>query len=224
MIRLHFVVEGPTEKTFVKQVLTPHLSERDIFPDVRCIETGRKRNKVYKGGMTHYEKAKHDLLQWMKQDSHPEAYFTTMFDLYRLPETFPGHSTARKVKNIYDRVKKLEIELKQDVSHPQDQFIPYIQVHEFEAILFSQPGKFSYCFPNQTSAIESLTEINNKFESPEHINDDNPPSKRIINWLPGYDKISDGPLLAIEIGIEEIRKQCRHFNEWLSNLERLKAG
>jgi uncharacterized protein CbrC (UPF0167 family) len=79
MIRLHFVVEGQTEETFVNDLLAPVLSRLNIFPDVRCVQTGRKHGKVYKGGITNYIKLKNDIRRWLKQDKHLDARFTTMF-------------------------------------------------------------------------------------------------------------------------------------------------
>jgi hypothetical protein len=60
MIRLHFIVEGQTEETFVNQVLTPVLSGLNIFPDVRCVQTGHKRGKRHKGGISHYRGSEKD--------------------------------------------------------------------------------------------------------------------------------------------------------------------
>ena len=90
MIRLHLVVEGQTEEAFVKRVLRDHLGAWDIVTDVRCVQTGRKRGKTYRGGVRMYSQVRNDLLRWMKEDQNPEARFTTMLDLYALPRDFPG--------------------------------------------------------------------------------------------------------------------------------------
>lgn len=58
MIRLHFLVEGSTEQTFVNEVLKPELSRLNIFSDACLVKTGRKRGKVHKGGITSYIKLK----------------------------------------------------------------------------------------------------------------------------------------------------------------------
>ena len=59
MIRLHFLVEGSTEQTFVNEMLKPELSRLNI--DACLVKTGRKRGKVHKGGITSYLKLKNDL-------------------------------------------------------------------------------------------------------------------------------------------------------------------
>ena len=66
-----------------------------------------------------------------------------------------------------------------------------------------------------------------KFESPEVIDDcpDGAPSKRIIAELPEYAnrKVTVGPLVAQEIGLDALRRRCSHFDEWIRTLEALGA-
>ena len=85
MIRLHFVVEGQTEETFVNTLLCPHLGQFNVSADARRVEM----SPGYRGGLTSYARAKRDLSRWMKQDQHSDARFTSMFDLYALPADFP---------------------------------------------------------------------------------------------------------------------------------------
>ncbi len=221
MIRLHFIVEGQTEKAFVKDVAIPHLNRFDIFADVRCVETSQTPYRRYKGGMRNYLKAKIDIQQWMKSDQRKESYFTTMFDLFRLPGNFPNYEMSKEVKDIYQKVTLIEKGLTEDIRHPEDRFIPYIQVYEFETILFSEPERFEYLFPNRKKSIEKLVDIRRRFKNPELIDDDNPPSKRILSLCRDYAKVDDGPVLAEEIGMETIRKNCKHFSEWITKLENL---
>jgi hypothetical protein len=118
MIRLHVVAEGQTEERFVNQVLRPHLAARDVFTDVRCVETSRerRRHQIYRGGLLDYRRARADLARWMKQDDHPEVWFTTMFDLYALPEEFPGFADARARMSPFERVEALEASLPAETS------------------------------------------------------------------------------------------------------------
>lgn len=221
MIRLHLVVEGQTEQAFVRDVLAPHLAQFHVFADARCVETARKRDRILRGGLGGYARPKRDLLSWMRQDRHREAFFTTMFDLYALPEEFPGCAEAAAKSDPYERVAVLEDRLRRDLGHPRDQFIPYIQVHEFEALLFSAPEKFDAAFPSDKPKVDELTRTVARFESPEHIDLDTPPSRRILAVFPSYDKVQDGPILALEVGLEAIRGKCRHFGKWLRRLEQL---
>lgn len=229
MIRLHILVEGQTEETMVRDVLSPYLSNYNIFADAICVETshrftriqGRELKKTFRGGLMNYEKAKRDLVRWIKQESKSDVYFTTMFDLYRLPNNFPGYEESLG-KDIYERIHIIENRFKEDIAHPREQFIPYIQLFEFEALLLSNPKKFSYLYPNENSAIRELEKVTNNFNTPEHIDDDAPPSKRIKSIFQEYDKVSDGPVLLELIGIDIIREKCAHFNSWIEKIESLK--
>jgi hypothetical protein len=223
MIRLHVVVEGQTEEELVNAVLVDHLGAFGLSTDVRCVETSRDKRRVYRGGMLDYSRAKKDLTRWMKEDRRPDAAFTTMFDLYALPADFPDHAAAKARVDVYDRVRILEAAFARDIGDPR--FVPYLQVHEFEALLLSEPSCFRSRFHEREQGIQRLIGICSGFSSPELI-DDGPktaPSKRIIAEVPEYEgqKASAGPLLAARIGLEVIRRRCPHFSEWLSILERL---
>jgi len=237
MVRLHFVVEGQTEETFVNQVLRPYLGGFNIVSDARCVETrrirrlyeGRLTERTYKGGSVGYSKAKRDLIRWMKQDKNSDAYFTTMFDLYGLKDDFPGFHDCSEIVDPYKRISMLEEAFEEDITRELDdpRFIPYIQLHEFEALILSRPEELATIFVNSETGVQNLVEICGIFESPELI-DDNPetaPSKRIIKEIPEYEgmKQSAGPLIASKIGIDHIRMKCAHFNEWITKLERLSA-
>ena len=225
-IRLHFIVEGQTEETFVNQILCPHLGELSIWADARCVMTRRRRGIKHRGGISNYEKAKNDIRAWTKNDQNSDARFTTMFDLYGLPTDFPGYGDAVQSRDPYRRVKILEDALRDDISDLQRRFIPYFQLHEFEALLFSDPQKLESQFYDRSSEIRKLGEMASKFDSPERINDgnDTAPSKRIIQEIPEYGdmKASAGPIVASKIGLPTLRSKCKHFSEWLSKLEALR--
>ncbi|MDZ7759617.1 MAG: DUF4276 family protein [Desulfovermiculus sp.] len=116
MIRLHIVVEGQTEEAFVKRVLLEHLGALNIITDVRCVQTGRKRGRTYRGGIVSYAKLKNDLQRWMKEDQNPDARFTSMVDLYALPEDFPGFSQGAALNDPLQRVDLLEQAFAQDIA------------------------------------------------------------------------------------------------------------
>ena len=158
-----------------------------------------------------------------KQEQSDGVRFTTMFDLYQLPNDFPGYEDAALHADPYLRVEALEDALANDISDPR--LIPYIQLHEFEALLLSDPGKLKSQFDGSADAIARLATMAARFPSPEHINDGSTtaPSKRIISALPEYDgrKASAGPIVAEKIGLPTLRSKCAHFAEWLGKLESL---
>jgi hypothetical protein len=221
MIRLHFLVEGTTERTFVDEVLKPELSRLNIFSDACLVQTGRKHGKVHKGGIISYFKLKKDLQRWLKQDKHQEARFTTMVDFYALPNDFPGYEISRKQKSPQQRIEILERNFQADIG--DSRFIPYIQQHEFEALLFSEPTQFATVYPDKENEILKLVEIRSEFLSPEDINENMAPSKRIQAIFPDYAKFKPtvGPLVAMEIGLTKIRAENPHFDKWLKKLEQL---
>jgi hypothetical protein len=233
MIRLHVIAEGQTEEEFVNSVLSFHLGAFDISTDVRCVETGRRRanprvgqvGRIYRGGLIDFPRARKDIMLWMKEDQNDDAYFTTMFDLYALPEDFPGFLDARRQPDPYSRVGHLEAAFGNDISHRR--FIPYIQLHEFEALILSDPTKFTPRFIEHADKINDLVLMCSQFVSPELINDgaESAPSKRIIRSIPDYagSKASAGPLIAQRIGLESIRQKCPHFSDWVERLEKLSA-
>ncbi|MDD3365158.1 MAG: DUF4276 family protein [Syntrophomonas sp.] len=89
MIYINVIVEGPTEETFIRDVLAPYWGEKGIFAQARCVETGRKKGRIYRGGGRSYEKIKRDVSRWLSQRN--DAWCTTMFDLYG-PVDFPGRA------------------------------------------------------------------------------------------------------------------------------------
>ena len=200
-MRLHFVVEGQTEETFVRDLLTPELAPQGIFCDAHQVTTGRRGARVYRGGLLLFRHLRKDLDLWMKQDSRLDSWFTTMVDLYHLPSDFPGIAESRQVADPIEKVEFLEARFGSDLNHPR--FVPYIQLHEFEALLFSRPQDFSFAFPSIGTELVDLEGIRNQFQTPEHIDegDNTSPSKRIRNVLPGYVKPLAGPLIARQIGL-----------------------
>ena len=224
-VRLNFIVEGQTEEAFVKRILNPHLANLGVYVKVRCVLTSWRRNIKHRGGIGSYEKARNDINTWIKEDRNSDVRFTTMFDVYGLPTNFPGYRDAKQRSDPYGRVKVLEDALGEDISDRR--FIPHFQLHEFEALLLSDPQKLDSQFDSSTG-IRQLVDMVASFDSPELINDgDNTaPSKRIIGEIPEYEKMkpSAAPIVAEKIGLPTLRLQCKHFDEWLCRLEMLNKG
>ena len=222
MIRLHCIVEGQTEEAFVNQVLAPHLALYQVFADARCVETSRDRRagKVYKGGITNYAKVQKDMMAWVAEDKGADVRFTTMFDLYALPNDFPGYQHSLQEQDAYRQVEQLEIELARDINDRR--FIPYIQLHEFEALILAQPSALDWEYLEHESAIQNLVNMVGT-QNPELINQghETAPSKRILKEIPEYDKVTSGVSVAECIGLDTLRQKCAHFDQWLTKLERL---
>ena len=121
------------------------------------------------------------------------------------------------------RVEALEQAFAMDIR--DGRFLPYIQLHEYEAYLFSDPTWFEYVYDHHEKQIATLKGIADGYATPELIDDGqhSAPSKRIIAELPDYEdaKSAVGPQVAELIGLAVIRRKCPHFAAWLLRLEGL---
>jgi hypothetical protein len=145
-----------------------------------------------------------------------------MLDLYAFPkdDQSPYSQAIQQLSNPHDKIKALETAIRENINHPN--FIPYVQLHEFEAFIMVDPDRLITMYPESKYAIDKLKrEIGTT--QPEEINDSphTAPSKRIIKHLPDYQgqKAQVGPLVAEDIGLTKLRSKCKHFNDWITNLE-----
>jgi hypothetical protein len=215
MTRIYVMVEGQTEETFVREVLYPHFLRINKYVDPILVST----SPTQKGGVTNYHKVKPQLIQQCREKRN--AYVTTMFDLYALPNNFPSKedSTYQTLRTGHQKASYLEQALAADIG--ERNFIPNLMVHEFEAILFSNVEHFS-CWTDERT-INELKSITYNYLTPEDINDspETAPSKRILQLMPEYDKVVQGSVIAGDIGLDQIRAKCTHFDGWIKKLEHI---
>jgi Domain of unknown function (DUF4276) len=223
---LYVLCEGPTERGFCDQVLRSHLfPQHDGRIPTILIANSKHHGKFSRGGVPpRYETMRRDIVHTLKSHKSSVTCFTTMLDLYGLPRDFPGKDRhVRNPDNPHDFVDALEVAFGNDIA--DSRFIPYLQLHEYETMLFVEPEAFRVAFDDCDDAIEQLKTIAGSFPSIEHINDGRTtaPSKRIIEVLPAYDgrKPSAGPDIAEFTGVAAIRAKCAHFDAWLTRLEGL---
>ena len=137
------------------------------------------------------------------------------------PPDFPGYGEAQVAADPYAKVRMLEAALRDDIGNWR--FIPYLQLHEFETLLLSGPDQLAAHFTDGQARIQNLVAMAGQVANPELINDgpDTAPSKRIIAEIPEYAgmKPSAGPIVAEKIGLANLRLRCRHFGEWIDQLE-----
>ncbi len=215
MKQIYILAEGQTEEIFIRDVLRHHLMKRRIYPNVILSTTKRVQGGPnFRGGVVSYGKVKHDLKQLLNNSQ--AALVTTFLDYYNIPADFPAFSELPAKGTCYERVKHLEQAFAADINHPK--FMPYLALHQFEAMLFVDPYEIDRNIP-EAKALERFEKIKAAFASPEEIDEERPPSKRLLEIFRGYQKTYHSPLIVEEIGLENIRNECSHFAGWLTQIE-----
>ncbi len=173
----------------------------------------------HRGGIGEYQRAKRDILATLKQDA--SAFCTTMFDYYGMPGSWPARETAAGNPEAMEQAILANISAEMGEGFNPARFIPYVQMHEFEALLFSDPKVLAGGLESVEES--SIQQIRGQFASPEEINDSQQtaPSKRIARLDRSYQKVNDGVLIAMKIGLDLMRAECPHFNQWIGKLEAL---
>ncbi|MDQ8192009.1 DUF4276 family protein [Roseibacillus persicicus] len=215
MKRCLILVEGQTEERFVKDVLAPDLLLKGLSTIPTLLTTKVvKSGPNFKGGVTNYTKMKGDLNRRL-QDS--DALVTTLIDYYGLPNDTPGMST-RPNGSPRERVQHVENALREDLGC-RPNFLPFLLLHEFEALLFVDHEITASVIPAREKAPELVSISEGK--EPEEINElpETAPSKRLLKVFPSFRKTLHGPTAAKRIGLPRIRERCPHFNNWMSQLE-----
>jgi predicted house-cleaning noncanonical NTP pyrophosphatase (MazG superfamily) len=90
-----------------------------------------------------------------------------------------------------------------------NKFYFYIQIQEFEALLYSNINEIDNYF--ETNKLKELGDILNKVKNNlELINDstETKPSKRLNNLFSNFGKTTDGIVILKNIGIDKIRNEC----------------
>ena len=219
-ITIYAIVEGQTEKIFFDKLLTPYLATKNIFIQATIIKKPGQR-----GGDVKFSRAKNDIKAFLRQ--RPDTYITTFIDLYGIKE-WPGKDVAddltpeQKADHINSLTHDKVNELFPD-SNPADRFIPYIAIHEFEAMLFSDPQILAAELDVKSTLIDNIL---SECGEPENINNSpqTAPSKRLDSFMNTghFPKTTTGITIAQKIGIEKIRDKCPIFNSWIEILEQLK--
>jgi len=212
MKKIFIIVEGQTELEFVKLLLIPYFNNNGIYEVVsQCVCT----SKTGKGGLSNYEYLKNDI-QKVLNNRNTNTIVTTFIDFFRIPTNFPNYNLSMKEISSINKVSKLEDFFGQDINDKR--FVPYIQLHEFEALLFSSNRGFEKY--EEEKIYFKTKEIIEAFKNPEDINSSpqTAPSKRLLSINPKYKKVIEGNIIALEIGIETMLEKCPRFRDWLNNL------
>jgi hypothetical protein len=223
--RVLVVVEGPTERASLQQ--------RDVA--AKFVAAGFSVHpKVvgkpgHKGGVRPFGRVLPEIVALLRQE--PQAKVSTIFDFYALPLTqWPGYPQSAGLPAA-QAVTVIENGMAAAVANAipnlvPGRFIPYIQLFEFEALLFSDPAVMAQAFGNPAlhtifagivAASGGCEAINNGLATA--------PSKRIEAVFPAYKKGSGlnahAPIILGAIARNNwphLLMACPRFRNWLSLL------
>lgn len=216
------IVEGKTEQIFIRNIVSPYLWTKGIF--MTPIITSKPGQK---GGDIKFARIKNDIERHIKQ--RKDTYLTLFLDYYGLKSDWPGYVEARRKTTPFEKAEAINCATMEAVGRlfgeyvASNRFIPFVAVHEFEALLFSDPAVLSSHLNVPVSKIERILE---SCGSPEQINDSQQtaPSMRLLDLSTRYKKTTTGITIASEIGLKKIRECCPIFNDWLAVVESIEKS
>ena len=217
-VEVMIITEGKTERDFVTKVLAPEVASRGIYLHPAVL---KKRGQ--NGGDVRFDRVKNDIGLFLKQ--RKSTYVSMLIDFYGigswidLDKARNQPTTALKAELFNNITYNGIIEAYSD-HRAAERFIPYVSMHEFEALLFSNAEVLAKKLGVNISAINSILDT---YDSPEDINNSQvtAPSKRLKNLSSSFNKVSTGIDIAKTIGIGEMRDNCPLFNAWVTKLESL---
>jgi hypothetical protein len=219
--RLRVYVEGATEELFVNRLLRNHLAqsgvvvERPILAATSMLPTGQR------GGFINWTAVEADLRILFSTDPSPDVRFTTMLDTYAMPVAVPGHPGLSPGSRTAAEVDAIQSAWAAHFGEPR--FVPYLQRHEFEALVLAHPPALHALFPQYAAALTALEQSIAAISNPEDINDGptTHPSARLSMAIPTYEplKASNGLFVLLEAGLANVRTRCPRFDAWLTRWE-----
>jgi hypothetical protein len=221
MQRIIVICEGETEREFCNTLLSPFFLKKEIFIQPPLI-------KKSMGGIVNWSDLRKQIILHLKNDR--TAFVTTLIDYYGLYSkyNFPKWDEAESQSDKNNRMDILEKGMANSIEEEfRFRFIPYLQLHEFEGLLFNDINIFFEQIPkNELVGLDELKSTFSNFSNPEMINNNRQtsPSHRLQRIILGYDKIVYGNILAEAIGLEKIRTKSPRFNNWINSLEQLNTS
>lgn len=216
MKRVIIICEGPTEQEFCKTVLRPPFQAKGILIQAPLIKHSR-------GGIVKWPVLKQQIQTHLKVDR--SACVTTFIDYYGLyaKHSFPDWEPAERIQDKNARMDTLETGMHGDIDDSlRYRFIPYLQLHEFEGLLFNDINIiYGQIPPDDLIGKPELEKTFADFENPEMINNDkeSSPSHRLKRIIKGYNKVIYATILAETIGLERIRNKSPRFHQWINKIE-----
>ena len=159
MTRLAISVEGETEENFVNNVLAPLLRGG-----------GMEVEPVLLNGNVTVPRLGGEMARLLQNSD----FVTSLVDFYGFGDK-QHHETSAELEI------RITTAVRTNIRHGYDpqRVLPYVQRHEFEALLFSDVSAFFVLPFASDGSVQALREIRDQFLTPEDINDspDTAPSK-----------------------------------------------
>ncbi len=215
MKKLIIICEGNTEFQFCRDVLKPYFAPKEIDVEFRLIAKSA-------GGIVKWDSLKLDIENYLKAE--PDVFVTTFIDLYGIHShhKFPEFNTI--TANNKQKAIVMETGMKNDIDGALvSRFIPYIQLHEFESLVFCSLEVLKTKFMPNEADFSELERIINTHTTPEEINNSptTAPSKRLEKSISVYSKKLCSVSITKDIGMVELKNKCPHFRHWIEQLEKI---
>ncbi len=216
MNRIIIICEGQTEQEFCKTLLQRYFSNQNITLQAPLI-------KKTMGGIANWNVLKREIETYLRREK--DVLVTTLIDYYGIKDShgFPLWAEKQAIADKSQRLDELEAAMLADVdANLRPRFVPYMQLHEFEGLLFSDKQAFYTTFYNSNELVDKayLEQTFADFDNPEMINDgvETSPSHRLERIISGYEKVVYGCCLAETIGLDKMRQKSPRFDNWLKRL------
>lgn len=223
--RLRVYVEGATEEFFVNRILRNHLAQSGVIVERPILAATSLLPSGQRGGFINWPAVKYDLRALFSTDPSPDVRFTTMLDTYAMPAAVPGYPGPSPGARTAAEVDAIQSAWFAHFGEPR--FVPYLQRHEFVALVLAHPSALRAVFPQYAPALTALEHNIAAIANVEDINDGptTHPSARLNNAIPTYEslKASNGLFVLLEAGLGNVRLRCPRFDAWLSRWEQWDA-
>lgn len=216
--------EGQTEREFVRRHVAPAVAGQGVALSGTLVgKTHRKR-----GGIRGWAVYERELIRLASERA--DRHLALLVDYYAMPADWPGRAEAAG-RPLAERGAYVEQRLAEQADPVfRDRFVPCVQYHEFESLLFVDGWTTAWELdavgrPRSSAAVEK--KINEAVAAAggqaEWVNDgpDSAPSKRIAQMIVGYDKVAWGNQVVDAVTLPRLRKGCPWLDRWMAALQAL---
>ena len=166
MRRVHLLVEGQTEESVVRNILTPYLREASSWVTYSVLASSRAASgSKVRGGAVTWRQIDREVRALLRDTSI--HVLTTMIDYYGVLADTPGMESRPPV-GPRERVEHVEAAMFAAVGSPR--FRPHLTMHEFEAWVFAAGEALAELLVKPAAAA-SIAEIANSAGGAEFVND-----------------------------------------------------